>query len=504
MVARIGRPLSLRRLFILLAALSTAHAASATDSGLTVSVDRHTVEYGKSVVLTVRSTEPDTDPGAISLAALEPDFAIEPIRGRSATETDTPMRQWRLYPRRPGELIIPAPDNAARRDPVRLNVTPAVDPRDGQPIRVTREISGTDVWLRQAVHLTMTLETASPIIILERETPAHDALAIHELATTERPVDPQQQRYRHTTGWVAHPLRQGEQRLQLPPLRYVRDGVTTHRFYPPVLQLAVRPLPPYLSPQMPIGTLSLQIDRPDRFVFTDELHDLKVTLQGRGIRRQDMPQLERQLASSADITLYPAQQAYQQKTDAGRLIGQSDYAIPFSIKQSGRITLPDLRLDYFDPNTGRIVSRQVAGQAVYAMNRWLFYLLIGIGLVVLGISIRKSLPPLTRHLRRLKGYTRVIGLLPMADSDERVVQLLREVALGEGWPANLTLAQWLQYWQNHYRPDTRLDRAIEALILKRYAGEPLDIRQVREQLRAALSRQHAIPGWLGRLTPVNE
>jgi len=385
--------------------------------------------------------------------------------------------------------------------PIDLTVTPAIDPRDGEPIHITTGVPDTEVWLRQAVPLTMTLETASSIIVLRRDDVVQDALDIRPIETAAQSVDETRERYRHTTGWVVHPLRQGQQPLQLPPLHYVRDGVTTHRFYPPRLQLTVRPLPPYLPPQMPVGTLSFESDRPARFLLTDTLRHVTVRLEGVGIRIHDMPQLERQLRSSAELTLYPAQQTRRESIEAGQLISHSEYEIPLTVKQSGRTTLPDFRLDYFDPDTGRIVSLKTDEQTVYALNRWLFYLLIGMLMIALWFGIRTLLPVAQRHIRRLHGYTRVLALLPQADSDETVIRLLHELAGKEGWPANLTLAHWSQYWQNRYVPDPRIDQAIEGLMLKRYAGQPLDIRPIREQLHAALSRQHLIARWIGRFTP---
>jgi len=507
MVVRAGRLQTLLILISVLSApLSLADASGTVDTAFAVSVDSHTVEYGKSIVLTAQGDKADIDLQALWLSELEQDFAIEPINGHSSdgNQTDRRGRQWRLYPRRPGQLTLPALEYAGHKSKsIDLTVTPAIDPRDGRPIRLITEIPDTKVWLRQAVTLRMTLETATSIIVLRRDEAVHDALEIRELTNTEQPFDGERQRYRHTTGWVVHPLRKGQHQIQLPALRYVRDGVTTHRFYPPVLQLAVRPLPAYLPPQMPVGKLSFQIDMPNRFVFTNQLRNLKIKLQGQGIRRQDLPQLERQLTSSADITLYPAQQTRREQTETGRLISQSDYEIPLSVKQSGRISLPELRLDYFDPAVGRITSLIAANKVVYAINRWLFYLLVAILLVTLWIGIHKLLPVVKRHVRRLHGYIRVLALLPLADSDERVIKLLRELARKEGWPANLTLAHWLQCWQNHYAPDTRLEQAVEALMLKRYAGQPVDIRQVREQIHIALSRQHVIAGWIGRFKPVN-
>ncbi|MFP3874899.1 MAG: hypothetical protein ACLFV1_10640, partial [Thiohalophilus sp.] len=309
-------------------------------------------------------------------------------------------------------------------------------------------------------------------------------------------------RYRHTTGWVVHPLHEGQHALQLPPLQFVRDGVTTHRFYPPRLNLAVRPLPPYLPPQMPVGKLSYAIDKPAPFMFTDALGHVTVKLQGEGIRPRDLPQLDRQLASSGEIALYPAQQARRENTEQNHLISEGEYEIPFTIKQNGRITLPGFRLDYFDPDTGRIVSLQTDTHAVYAINRGVFYVLLGLLLIALWFGLRKALPVVKRHLRRLHGYIRFLAFVPHAESDEAVVKLLRELADKEGWPANLTLVQWGQYWQNRYAPDPRIEQAIEALLLKRYAGQALDVRQVREQLHAALSRQHLMARWFSRLQPV--
>ncbi|MDH5640513.1 MAG: hypothetical protein OEY28_04405, partial [Nitrospira sp.] len=138
----------------LLAGLSF-HAGPATAACQLELVSKNSA-YGKFVDLAL-SAPADTGTDAVDLATLDKDFVlVHKTQQTSAATAEKTVFHLRLYPRRPGDVIIPglACDGADTR-PLTVNVAPAKDEREHTPIQVTTEVGDTEVWLKQAVRVVM-------------------------------------------------------------------------------------------------------------------------------------------------------------------------------------------------------------------------------------------------------------------------------------------------------------------------------------------------------------
>lgn len=489
-----------RRIVLLLLCWSGLASASLAAAGLTASVDRQQIEFGKSLILTLSSKQSGVILESVDLELLHDQFVIEPLNHRLVDKNGMQQRQWRLYPRQPGRLTIPAlRAGYVESDPLSIEVTSAIDPRDRQPVDVTFSVSSESVRLREAVYIHMTLETGSPIVVLEQAPVMQEGLTIEKMQSRHTPSGNDRQRYRHHTGWVVIPRRDGKTRLQLPAVQFVRDGITTHRFYPPRLELDVRSLPHYLPPGIPVGRLSMHIPDTYWFVFTSELEYLTLNLTGHDMGQQDLPVLERQLASSEALSLYPVRRTVQQTTAGGNLTSQADYEIPFRVNSIGHVTLPELRLDYFDPEQGKLLTQKVAGIEFYAINKTIFYLVAGGFLIGLWRLGNRIWPAIGKLVSRWRTYSRVLDDLPNTPSGNGLLMLLRDIAVAEGWSANITPSQWRQRWQQLHHEDRELDRAIEKLIRYCYAAQPADITAIGNMIEQAIGRSMPILYAVNRL-----
>lgn len=465
---------------------------------LSVSLEQDTVELGKSLVLTVRSDQAHPDIENLVIPSPGNTFRIEPLPNGRSAENAVQQRQWRLYPLRTGTLTIPALHvGAIQSHPVTIDVTAPVDPRTGETFNVKIDMPKNQLWLRESAYLRMSLETSSPVVVLKRDSIEHQGVSITQLATWRERSNNNSGRYRHTTGWVIQPHRHGKMTIELPSIDFVRDGIITHRFYTPAIQMQVRPLPAYLPPGIPVGQPRLQSQLGRHWLFTDTLTHLQLRLSGKHMPPADLPSLRDQFARAEDLDIYPAREQQQTTTTHGVLRSVVDYEIPFRILSGGIHTLPQLRLDYFDPQQGKLVTRILPGITLYAIPRILFYLLLAVlaaGAWWLG---RRYLPGLYRYLRRLFVYVQTVYRLQQVDNARQFRELLHQHAIGENWPANLTLARWLSHWQRTYGDNPQLAQIINDLQKNSYAGHPVSLSSLRAQLHQVLVHQRPLLTRLG-------
>ena len=474
-----------RRLLVTLLLLPVLSSATgqqrATTFEATVSSD--TVEYGKAVSLLLRTSLATPRLDSLDLSSLEKDFAIET---REDVEHDeaTGGQRWRirLYPRQPGKASVPVlifQGNLSEAIP--LAVTPAIDHKDKAPIRVTMQFSQTDVWLRQPVRVEMQIETAASIVALDTDTPRNSGMEIIALPLQRQPL-PATKRTRHSLGWRLYPLTTGKQLLQLPPVRYQRDGVVTHRFYPPRLSLNVKPLPAYVPASMPVGKLALRVALPDaRFRIRNRLDYLVLQPVGDVLPGQSLPALLRQFRSNETVKFYPARPESTGSSPAWR--------IPFVVNRMGLINLPDLRLQYFDPDTGKLQTRHYATGRILVLSQWLvysIYIALTIGLLLL---LRTGVRKLRHRLYRYRKYRLAARTLQRARQPEEFRTALTHMAQAEGWPANLSLQRWLEYWQSRNPGNVFLHDPLLRLQAWCYAGQPADPGELRSPLLQACYRR---------------
>ena len=418
-----------------------------------ISVGTAQVEYGKAVYvrLHTRYTQPSLD--TLDLSALDRDFVIH-ARGDVDHGADSGEQSWRiqLYPRRPGELTIPPlAFHGASTKAVTIRVTPAFDRKDNTPIVVSNDVSGTDVWINQAVRVTMQVESSSRYAWLDAETARQSGVEIEALPHERHASELDVARTLHRIGWVLYPQTTGTITIQLPAVRYHRDGVITHRFYPPGIELHVRALPAFVPPTMPVGRIELQASMPDRlFMVKRELNFLTLRITSEGTPALYLPGLLTQLNSSRSVTFYPPRSIADEKSNRAGSGRDTVYRVPFAPKTIGLVSLPSMRLQYFDPATGKIRTHTQSLGSFIAVSQWIVYAVAAALSVVAIVLLRFAWRWFKRKLQIYRCYRTALRRLRHADTPQAIKTALMEIAGAEFWPTNLTLAAWLHHWATRY------------------------------------------------------
>jgi hypothetical protein len=477
----------------LLATLLLPAVGQCASPSFRLAVQSAELEYGKPIRVQLQARNLSADLATLDLSPLDPDFVVETPNDvvRNARNR---LQTWRirLYPRQAGQLQIPSlAFQGTKTRPLTVEVKPAVDQADKTAMKVSTQVSDTNVWLNQPVHVTVQVESGSRYAWLESPAARQDGIDIvAEPHTRDSETRNGEQRTQHRIGWVLYPQTTGTISLQLPRIEYYREGVATHRFYPPRLVLHVRALPAFVPPTMPIGRVRLEESLPPGlFMVKNKLDFFTLRIHGQGPPGQRLSGVLRQLKSSSDITIYPARDlAGNGAVHQGRE-QEVAYQVPFAPQSLGRVSLPRVRLQYFDPETGMIETRiQPLGRFI-VLDQWTVYagalVLLLVAIRLGGVAYRYG----KRQLRLYTAYRKALWAFRHASTPEEIRSGLMEIARGESWSGNLTLAAWLKQWSMRYPKHSSLSASIECLQACLYGRVESNLLETKTALIDACRRR---------------
>lgn len=471
----------IRLLLMLLGLVMVGRAVAAPAFSLTVAPGP--AEYGRPipVELLAERLQPRLD--ALDLSALDADFVVRPLENVDV-DSQAGRQRWRLQlvPRRPGLLRIPPLTYAdTTTAAVQISVAPASEGRQHAPIEVRSRLSANSGWLRQPLELVMEIETPSRYVGFEVDAVKQAGVELIPIPHSASPAAGG--RTLHRLGWRIIPQQPGHLSVQLPPVNYRRDGVITHRFYPPRLALDIKPLPSYLPATLPVGPVALQMILPEPwYVRQGALRFITLRLSGQGATDRDMAHVIRQIRVGQGIRFYPASETGAKAGQDGGASGEIEYRLPFTSNAVGLLSLPPIRLQYFDPDSGRIETRIQAPGRLLVLSAWMIWAAEAVLLLLAGLVLRTVWQRLLIYARRVRAYRTALARIRQADSAAALRTALADIAEAEAWPVNLTLADWARRWRARYPKVSGVADSVYQLQGQLYGRSGGDVDMVRAGL----------------------
>jgi len=419
--------------------ITSQHLYAAQDDFKLV-VTQKTVELGKPVWISITTNQQAPSLQTLDFSSLEKQFEV--VKDKNEIHHTPKGQQWRirLYPRRKGLFTLPALHfNQHTSRPINIQVGSPVDSKTGRPFEVDYRISNLEPWIKQQLLVTYTFKHHDSRLVLKPLASPDTAMMVIPLAATT-----QQQAgvFRHTSGWAIYARKSGKHSIKLPALHYIRDGVITHRFHPAKIDLDIKPLPAYLPGNIPVGKLSLDVIHKPDFILKSRLNSMTLALNGHGIPDSLLPDIRHFFKSHQQLNIYPVETHSQQTATSG-VSSQHRYRIPFKATVQGSLSLPAVRLNYFDPVTGKLATIALQPQQTYSVAVWLLFLLLvmfsAASLLITGRLYRWFIP----KWQCLRAYRHALQALPDTHTLPQFKSLATRLSLGEGWPGNLSLRQWV-------------------------------------------------------------
>ncbi|MEA1888576.1 MAG: hypothetical protein U9N50_02170 [Pseudomonadota bacterium] len=480
-------------------------ALALANPSLEIELKQATVEYGRPVFLKIIAEELKSDLSLLRLDALSTQFAIasrdfdseiiHPIKEakeqqnkeKGSAAITRQILRLKMYPRQTGKRLIPAFTlDKSSSDEKELTIIDASN--KGTNILLDSNISSTKVWQREQILITLTLSTAEEFATIKPGDLPVDGIEITALPVKRVWTENENGgKSTITAGWSLLPLRPGNSEIELPPIEYHLSGVVRRVFHLPKVKLKVRPLPSYLPPTIPVGKVGIHSSitseglASKRLLYTDDLAYWSISIESKSLTPYWLPPILRQIQSSDSIQFFPATSHRSMQPDNKGVHGRVNHTIPFKPLENGFTDIPSLKVQYFDPATGRLETLVHPAEKRFSagiISRLLAVLLLAVFILTLLIVIFRHL---RKRIRYKKLHQQAILHIRQANTSQDVVAGIRLAGSAEGWPVNLSLTDWLARWKKKYQSDPELDQTLESLALLHYGREnEIDTQEHRQ------------------------
>lgn len=309
----------------------------------------------------------------------------------------------------------------------------------------TIQLEDAQVWQRERTTVTVEVQSTDRFATLEASLPRIEGVDVQALpATNEAGADSKRVL---RLSWQLSAHTPGTQTFQLPAIRYNLNGRDTAQWQPPVQTLEVQALPPYLPPTIPVGQVQIESHiEPGGVLQPGHLAYWHIRLHSDAVNTAQFPPILKQMHSSG-VELFPAKVA---KPVSDNRQFRLDYRIPFKPKGNGKLALPVLYWHWFDPASGRLEQAQHELPRPWVLG-WVWRGILGILACLIFLIAGNWLVQKGIHAyRRWHSYQQLQHCLQTGANVPTVRQAMRDCAYTHGWPANLSVRQWLAYWKNHY------------------------------------------------------
>jgi len=452
------------------------------------------IELGKPLWLELSTNQTTPSLNTIDFNELGKQFHIDknwPIN----IDPKLGRQSWRLrlYAYSTGAKTIPSLLYASLRSAaLDIEIKDAIDPKTNTPIKLQTYISHDEnhpAWVREQILVRYTLLTQNAYSQFQIPNDTLPGIEIRSFALDAKPRSTQQ--YQYTLGWSIHALQAGMPQLSLPPLQFINDGVPTHHFYTPPLALSIKALPIYVPATMPVGQLRVLVPDHWRFTFSQRLAQFPLIINGRGIPFNQLPAIANEIQSTASLRTYPTRAQPEDSFTADGMMSSASYQVSYKPISQGLLSLPPIRLNYFDPNSATVKTLELESVRIVSASPWLvallaiivLYLVYRVGVVLFRFIKRKT--------RQIHYYYQALQRLPKVNSAEDIRACMTLVARAEAWPENLSVNQWLQRMsvgrsQHRQQLSEKLNRYCYQ------ARARFDISKLQRELRELCFRRHPL------------
>lgn len=351
-----------------------------------------------------------------------------------------------------------------------------------QAIRITATVSSLSAWEREQIIVKVEATTPDLYSSLQLESLKIKGLDIYPIASsTDRFEQNRKKQAQLSAGWIMYAIADGQYEIKLPDIQYELNGVIRHTIAIPAFTLDVKALPVYIPPTLPVGKISLEQSFSSNNIWSDNLvntHTLAywdLVLTGEGLPAHWLPAVLRQIQSNNDIRYSPVTSERHNKPAVQGMKSQVTHTIPLKALTNGKLDLPVLRVQYFDPADGRLKTIVMEKHSIFVLSStWRILLVIVLAGLLYKAGTELKIYARRKWLKR-KRINEAIQQIAQAKSAHEIRTALNKIALAENWPANLSISAWYHCWQSKYRHQDNLDGLLHRLSLACYSNKQITL-----------------------------
>lgn len=343
---------------------------------VTASVDKNPIRINESFILEVIADD-DVSRNALDTSPLLKDFIVGNTSVSSQTSiingSSSKKTQWTtvLIAKNTGKFIIPALSVINKKTaPIALVVTEEKTDTNTQQrdIYLTTELSSEDIYVQQQATLTVKLHLG---VNIERGSLSEPTLEDGNISQLGKDIEKEEiingRRYRIIERkYAINPQKSGELTL-LPPMfsgevavQSERNGFFRSYNNKPVnarskaINLSVKPKPlnaetPWLPSELFIVNQEWQPE-PEEFIAGVPI-TRTITVTAAGLAKEQLPSINMQVPDNMKV--YPDQAKLHSGINSGKVVSQAVMNFAIVAEKSGRYTLPEIRIPWWNTVTNR-------------------------------------------------------------------------------------------------------------------------------------------------------
>ena len=344
-----------------------------------------------------------------------------------------------------------------------------------EPPEINLSLSKETVWQREQVILTLRVTTDDLLARLDRQEFEQNGLTIIPFKLKE---NEQNNKLTLSYQWIIFPFVAGDHTLNLPRIRFRPNSGRPIKLVLPQPSLTVRTLPIYVPPTMPVGRVKLDSSWENGFIIPSKrLLVWNIKADSSQVSPQTLPAISSLLRSSESLDLLPPKRKLVVAKSGKGLEHQQQYQVPVKAKQMGFLDLPEISIQYFDPENGKLKTAIAKSPFVMVLNRWLLGL---IGFLLLALTIfmlRKIILSLNILLTRNKLKKAAITSLKQSKNYQDIRHALKQYAFAQNVDENLDENVTLEQFASKTNKETR--QLINQLQTLEFSKEPADHSQLK-------------------------
>ena len=373
------------------------------------------------------------------------DYAVNDTRDQRWPNKSIQILKLKLYPRQTGNLIIPSLSiNSVQTQKKNIHISEGIT---GVPeIR----FSTSSPYERQQIiaHITVTSPDPTSRLSIKDKT---EIKGFESTPLAFKRTKNKSGSYLLQIGWALSAIQSGTFKLELPPIDYSVSGVSRKQYYLPHKMVNIKPLPSYLPPTIPVGKLTIKSQAAATNILqTNSLSYWNIMINGTLNSAYKLPPVLRQIKSNKHVTFLPPNSNRFTNTTDSTLLSTVNHSIPFKSLKSGFVKLPEIKIQYFDPEDGKLKKIIHHSTSVFVLSI-IWRSIFGIAIILILFYVaRKSYEKWLKHKYSQCKRTQAIQIL-----EDNGINGIREsinlLAEAEYWPKNTTLSQWAKLWGNKYQ-----------------------------------------------------
>jgi len=442
--------------------LSSLSGIAGDKSQLKLVLDNTPVELGEPVGSTIYGINLPREIMLSDLHILKSNFGIkteeevETIQDTRWPGQHVQVLRFELYPRNTGTLKVEQLNIGDTYSQV-ASIKVIDGKVKGKNIELQTSVSTNSPWERQQVLFELEITTPELFASLSTEeiinNPGHEIVALP--TSKQRTTNSKgEQLAVLKMAWAIFPLIPGEHHINLPKIQYNLSGQVRRHYFLPNLQLNARALPPYVPPTMPIASIAINSSvNASSPLDTDSLFYWQITIKSAALKPYWLPPVLHQVSSNEQLSFLQIESKRTMQPDKSGVHGQVTHHLPFKAKRSGIISLPELRLQTFDPNSGRLTIVTHPSQRFFVLSQNWRWLLGGIFVLFLFWIIKRVFQYL--HFKMDRHKKRKFALKELKQSKDALTLRAAIKLLGEaeGLPYNLSLSEWADSYRDNFNTE---------------------------------------------------